>query len=108
MGAMVALDFAILHQEHAKPTRNADEARAFAALLRGLRGLTEQEVRRINVPMAALIGSNDRFMPNVRRLTRVLPRVKVTVINGADHATAPSHPEFSSALLAFLLQQQGR
>jgi pimeloyl-ACP methyl ester carboxylesterase len=62
-------------------------------------------VRRITVPMAAVIGSNDRFMPNVRRLTRVLPHMKVVVINGADHATALSHPEFSSALLAFLRQQ---
>jgi pimeloyl-ACP methyl ester carboxylesterase len=135
MGALVALDFAILHQEHALsvvlggagwnppealgefrkqaeafeqgriPTQNADEARALAALLRGLRGLSEQEVRRINVPMAAVIGSNDRFMPNVRRLARALPHMKVSVINGADHATALSHPEFSSALLAFLRRQ---
>jgi pimeloyl-ACP methyl ester carboxylesterase len=134
MGSLVALDFAILHQERAlsvvlggagwnppealdefsqqaeafeqgrMQTRNADEAKALAALLRGLRGLSEQEVRRINVPMAAVIGSNDHFMPNVRRLARVLPSVKVVVINGADHATALSHPGFSSALLAFLRQ----
>lgn len=135
MGAMVALDFAILQQEHALsvvlggagwnppealdefgkqaeafergavPTRNEEEAKALAALLRGLRGLSEQEVRKIKIPIAALIGSNDRFMPNVRRLSRALPSVKVVVINGADHATATSHPEFSSALLAFLQQQ---
>lgn len=135
MGAMVALDFAILHQDEALsvilggagwnppealdefrkqaeafergtvPTRNEEEAKALAALLRGLRGLSEQEVRKINVPMAALIGSNDRFMPNVRRLSSVLPQLKVIAINGADHGTAMSHPEFSSALLAFLQQQ---
>jgi pimeloyl-ACP methyl ester carboxylesterase len=138
MGAMVALDFAILHQQHANsvvlggagwnppealdefrkqaeafeqgtvPTRNQEEAKALAALLRGLRGLSEQEVRGIKVPVAALIGSNDRFMPNVQRLARVLPKLQVVTIQGVDHATAMSHPEFSQALRAFLRQQPSR
>lgn len=136
MGALVALDFAVLHQEHALsvvlggaglnppetlddfrqqaeafeqgkvPGRDGDDAKALAAMLRGLRVLSEEDVRRIRVPMAALIGANDRFMANVRRLSRVLPGTQVTEIPGVDHAAAPGHPKFAEALLAFLLKQK--
>ena len=137
MGALVALDFADLHQEHTLsvvlggagwnppetlddfkqqaevyeqgkvPVREGDDAKALAALLRGLRVLSEEDVRRIRVPVAAIIGADDRFMANVQRLSRVLPDTQVTVIPGADHATAPSDPKFGEALLAFLLRQKG-
>jgi surfactin synthase thioesterase subunit len=137
MGALVALDFAVLHQQHALsvvlggagwnppetlddfrqqaeafelgkvPSREGDDAKALAALLRGLRVLSEEEVRRIHVPMAALIGADDRFMSNVQRLSRVRLGMEVTVILGVDHAAAPADPKFSDALLAFLLKQKG-
>jgi pimeloyl-ACP methyl ester carboxylesterase len=132
LGALVALDVAALHQEHALSVvlggagwnppetlddfsrqaeayeqgrvriRDGDDAQALAALLRGLRVLSEEEVRRIRVPVAALIGADDRFMANVQRLSRVLPNTQVTVIPDADHATALRHPKFGEALLAFL------
>ena len=137
MGALVALDFAVLHQGHTLsvllggagwnspetldefrlqaeafengrvPVREGDDAKALAAMLRGLRVLSEDEVRRIQVPVAALIGANDRFMANVRRLSAVLPGLKVMEIPDADHATAPEHPEFAEELLAFLQRQNG-
>ncbi len=137
MGALVALDFAVLHQEQARsvvlggagwnppeslddfrrqaeafkqgqaPVRDGDDAKALAALSRGLRVWGEEDVRRIRVPMAALVGADDRFLANVRRLSGVLPGTQVTVISGADHATAPGHPKFGEALLAFLLKQEG-
>jgi pimeloyl-ACP methyl ester carboxylesterase len=137
MGALVALDFAALYQEQALsvvlggagwnppetlddfrqqaeayeqgrvPVRDGDDAKALAALLRGLRVLSEEEVRRIRVPMAALIGANDRFMATVQRLSGVLPSLQVRVIPDVDHATAPGHPKFAEALVAFLLKQKG-
>ena len=136
LGALVALDFAILHQEHTLsvvlggagltppeslgefrqqaeafeqgkvPGRAGDDAKALAAMLRGLRVLSEEDVRGIRVPMAVLIGANDRFMPNVQRLSRVRPSTQVTVIPDVDHATAPGHPKFREGLLAFLLNQK--
>lgn len=132
MGALVALDFAVLHQDYALsvvlggaglnppatlddfrqqaeafeqgkvPGRAGDDAKALAALLRGLRVLGEEEVRRIHVPTAAVIGAHDRFMPNVQRLLRVRPITQLTVIAEVDHATALGHPKFSEALLVFL------
>lgn len=87
--------------------REGDDAKALAAMLRGLRVLSEDEVRRIQVPVAALIGANDRFIANVRRLSSVLPDLKVMEIPDADHATAPGHPKFAEELLAFLQKQNG-
>lgn len=137
LGALVALDFAALHPEHTLtvvlggagwnppdtldefrqqaeafergqvPGRDGDDPKALAALLRGLRVLSEEDVRGIHVPMAVLIGANDRFMPNVQRLSRVLPKTQVTVIPNVDHATTPSHSKFGEALLSFLLKQKG-
>lgn len=138
LGALVALDFVVLHHEHALSVvlggagwnppetlddfaqqaeafekgkvvgREGDDVKALAALLRGLRVLSEEDVRGIRVPMAVLIGANDRFMPNVHRLARVRPSTQVTVIPDSDHATAPTHPKFAEALLNFLLKQKGR
>ncbi len=138
MGALVAWDFAVLHHEHALSVvlggagwnppetlddfarqaeafeqgkvvaREGDDVKALAASLRGLWVLSEEDVRSIRVPLAVLVGANDRFMPNVQRLARVRPSTEVTVIPDSDHATAPTHPKFSEALLNFLLTQKRR
>jgi pimeloyl-ACP methyl ester carboxylesterase len=137
MGALVALDFVVLHQEHALsivlggagwnppesldafrqqadafeqgklPVGEGDDAKALAALLRSLRVLSEAEVRRIQVPIATLIGANDRFLANVQQLSGVLPSLQVRVIPDADHGTASGHPQFAEALLGILLKQKG-
>jgi len=142
MGALVGLDMALLHPRHVAslvlggagwnppetlesfrrqaeafeqwkaPIAARADAKALGALLRGLRVLTESEVRSIQVPMAAIIGVNDRFLGNVRRLSAIRPDVKVEIIPEADHATAVTHPRFAEALLEFLklarLSQFGR
>jgi pimeloyl-ACP methyl ester carboxylesterase len=137
MGALIALDIAAHHQESALSvvlggagwiapealddlreqadalergagaSRNREDSRAFAALLRGFRILREDDVRRIRVPMAAFVGANDRFLSDVRRLSSALPAVHVVVIPEASHATALDDPAFADALLAFLRKQEG-
>jgi pimeloyl-ACP methyl ester carboxylesterase len=134
MGALVALDFGVLHQPYALsivlggagwnppetlddfkrqaeafekgniPLREGDDPKALAALLRSLRVLREEEVRSIQVPLATLIGANDRFMPAVQRLSQVLPSVQLSVIPDADHATALMNPRFGQALHGFLIK----
>jgi pimeloyl-ACP methyl ester carboxylesterase len=132
LGALVALDIAAHHQESALsvvlggagwitqealdglseqadtlereggPLRSREDARALAALLRGLQLLREDDVRRITAPMVVLVGANDRFFPYVRRLSNALPAVDVVVIPNASHATALDDPAFAKGLLAFL------
>ena len=135
MGALIALDFAVLYQEQAlsvilvgagwnppdslndfkqmaeayeqgrTPVRDGDDAKALAALLRSLRVLSEREIRGIGVPMAAVIGANDRFMSNVQRLSHMLNSVQIKIIPNANHATTPSHPIFAQTLLALLKEK---
>ena len=137
LGALIALEIAAHHQESALsvvlggagwiapealedlreqadalengggPSRNRDEIRALASLLRGLQVLGDDDVRRISVPIAALVGANDRFLSDVRRLSNALPGVHVVVIPEASHATALDDPAFAEALLAFLRKQEG-
>jgi pimeloyl-ACP methyl ester carboxylesterase len=135
MGALVALDLGTQHQESVLsivlggtgwiapevlndfsqqadayqrgriPLHDGDDPKAFAALLRSFRALSADDLRRITIPMAALIGANDAFMSDVRRLATVLPTVQVVVIPGASHATALDHPAFAAGLVAFLQQR---
>jgi pimeloyl-ACP methyl ester carboxylesterase len=136
MGALIALDLAVLHpnavlsvvlagaglippetladfsqqadgyEQGRIPAGPGGDAKALAALLRGLRSLSEDDVRRIGVPVAVVIGTQDRFMSHVQRLTRVLPNVQVTKIPNADHATLPNEPQFAEALLVILKQNR--
>ncbi|MDA2925155.1 alpha/beta fold hydrolase [Acidobacteria bacterium AH-259-L09] len=133
MGSLIALDFATRYQERtlsvvvggqgwASPSdverlhgeadalqrrgtgaSNAMDVTALAALLRGVRPLTEAQVRSIHSPVLALIGAEDRFMPSVKRLSELLPTTEVRVIPGATHATAFGHPEFSKRMTEFLV-----
>ena len=86
--------------------RAGDDPKALAALLRSLGVLSAEQVQSIRVPMAALIGANDRFMTSVQRLSRAVPGLEVKVIEDANHATAPSQPKFVQELLALLLKQR--
>jgi len=136
MGGLIALDFAVFYPKHALsvvlggagwnppetlddfrrqaeayergdfPVRAGDDPKALAGLLRGLGVLSAEQVQSIRVPMAALIGTNDRFMPSVQRLSRALPDMEVRVIKDANHATAPGQPKFAAELLALLLKQR--
>jgi pimeloyl-ACP methyl ester carboxylesterase len=135
LGGLVALDVAALQQEHALsvvvggtgwpppeavdnfrrradaferrdvPLRKGDDARALAALSRGLRVLSAQEVRDINIPLAVIIGADDPFVADAQRLSDAVPNTQVVIIPAADHETAIGHPKFGEALLDFLLKQ---
>jgi pimeloyl-ACP methyl ester carboxylesterase len=135
LGGLIALDFAALQQKHALsvvvggtgwPPPDAvdnfrrqaeafergkasviegDDARALAALSRGLRVLSEEDIRGIKIPLAVIIGADDRFIADAQRLSRAVPDTEMVLIPATDHETAIWHPKFAEALLAFLLKQ---
>jgi pimeloyl-ACP methyl ester carboxylesterase len=83
---------------------NANDPRALAAVIRGGGGIavTESELRAVRVPVAAVVGEADAFArAEVERLRGVLPAVEVTVLPGADHASAIGHPGFRQAIARF-------
>jgi pimeloyl-ACP methyl ester carboxylesterase len=136
MGALIALDFALLHQQRAisvilvgagwnppealdgfrrqaeafengkVPLRDIDDGRALASLLRGIRSLKEDDFRAVAIPIAAVIGSNDHFRRNVDRLARVLPTLEIVEVPGATHANILADAQFARSLLSLLRKQR--
>jgi len=81
-----------------------NDPKALAACIRGMGGLavTEDRLRANKVPTLALIGDLDPLKAGVDELVGVMSELKVEVIEGADHMTAFSRPEFIAGLKSFL------
>jgi pimeloyl-ACP methyl ester carboxylesterase len=77
---------------------------ALAAVSRSLIGLhaSEAKIRANRVPVLALVGDADPLKVDVDALDGVLPHLRIVVIPGATHPTAPANPLFLSTLKAFL------
>jgi pimeloyl-ACP methyl ester carboxylesterase len=81
-----------------------NDPKALAACIRGMRGLavTEEKLRANKVPTLAIIGELDPLKAGVDELAKVMPGLKVDVIDGADHMTAFAKPQFVNDLKDFL------
>jgi pimeloyl-ACP methyl ester carboxylesterase len=69
----------------------------------------EAKMRRVQVPVLAVVGSNDRFLASAQDLKTVLPSVKLVVIAGATHAGAAGalyRPEVIAAIQHFLSEHR--
>ena len=87
-----------IQQASAQMLAGQDTA-ALAAVLRSEHQFFQSpsEVRAIRIPTLALVGSNDPYLKDFRKLKEAMPQLKLLVIDGASHATAPSRPEFIEA-----------
>jgi pimeloyl-ACP methyl ester carboxylesterase len=63
---------------------------------------TETQLRAVGIPVLALVGEKDARKVGADNLTGLLPQMKVVVIPGANHVTAPLSPGFKKSLRAFL------
>ena len=78
---------------------------ALAAVARGhMPRVMEAKIRANKIPVLALIGELDPLKTGVDRFSGMLPRLKVVVIPGANHLTAPNNPLFLSSLKSFLAE----
>ena len=81
---------------------------ALAAILRGYpaRGITDDELKAVRVPLLAIVGSADPNVRGVQALKLLLPDLQVVVIDKATHVGpprgAPARPEFVAAVRAFI------
>ncbi len=85
----------------------ANDPLALAACARGgLAGLqvSEAKIRANKIPTLALIGDKDPLKAGVDKLDGMMPNLKIVVIPGATHMTAPSSSEFLSGLRVFLAE----
>jgi pimeloyl-ACP methyl ester carboxylesterase len=88
-----------------------NDPKALAAVMRGgfmdkNLPLNDEQIKKIKVPMLALIGGDDPLKEGVDELKTKLPDMKVVVIPKADHVEAFGKDEFVTALKEFLDQHK--
>jgi pimeloyl-ACP methyl ester carboxylesterase len=80
--------------------------KAFAAAGRSFKNLavTEEELKRCKAPILFIHGGNetDYVKDRVATVRKLLGRGEVKIVEGADHITTLTKPEFASAVSEFL------
>ncbi len=81
-----------------------NDSLALAALMGGLRelGLSEEDVRGLDMPMLGISGGRDPLTVGAKNLIDAAPNYKLVITPGTDHIKTPMHDEFTKALLGFL------
>ncbi len=87
-------------------TRYLNDGAALAAMVGAIPELavTEEDLRRIPVPMCSIVGSRDPLRVGVEAMEGLVPDLTVVVLDGADHISAPRRPQMLRALRSFLRQ----
>ena len=101
----------LLHKAFVKlMTGYFNDQQALAAMVEGLPGLavSEASLRRIAVPLCAIVGSDDPLRVSAEAMAARVPGAKLVVVDGADHIGTPLRRETLVALRAFLLTVSGR
>jgi pimeloyl-ACP methyl ester carboxylesterase len=96
-------------RKQAQPLIAANDLKALAALNRSLKGaslvLSDTQLTAVRVPVLAVVGSEDRNLPRVRDLAKVMPTLTLSIVDGATHGGERGvlrRREFSEALRRFL------
>lgn len=73
-------------------------------------GVTADQLKNVKVPMLFVYGSKegDRLKQRVSDLRKLLGETELKVVEGADHTTTLTKPEFSTTLVAFLRSQKAK
>lgn len=81
-----------------------NDPKALAAVLRGSKKLiiAEEDLKKVKVPLLALVGDLDPLKASVEALKPVTPQVRIVVLKEADHMNAFSKAEFLKELKTFL------
>jgi pimeloyl-ACP methyl ester carboxylesterase len=87
-----------------------NDTKALAAAVRGFKHLAvaDDQLKANRVPALAVIGEIDPLKTGVDELKDRMANLQVLVIDGADHITAFSRPEFVKEVLAFLAKHRQR
>jgi pimeloyl-ACP methyl ester carboxylesterase len=88
-------------------SRNAlagQDRAAMVAIRRANRSeaVTEEEMARVRTPVLGVVGSLDPYLTVFRRLERLMPSLRLVVIEGATHGTTAGRAEFLQAVERFL------
>jgi len=61
----------------------------------------------VKVPTLGIVGTADPYQKDFEKMKAVLPQMKLVMIEGASHASAPTLPEFIKAVKEFLSLHPG-
>jgi pimeloyl-ACP methyl ester carboxylesterase len=90
----------------AKFLYDGKDVKAFAAAGRSFKNLevTEEQLSRCKAPILFIHGGNesDYVKDRVATVRKLLGRGEVKIVEGADHITTLTKPEFASAVIEFL------
>jgi pimeloyl-ACP methyl ester carboxylesterase len=88
----------------------SNDTKALAAVIRGMKDLAvaDDRLKANQVPTLALVGEIDPLKKGVDDLKGRLANFRIVVIDGADHITAFTQPEFIKELKAFLDKNRQR
>jgi pimeloyl-ACP methyl ester carboxylesterase len=106
-----------------QPKPSDDEVRAMSAKrLEGLDPKAMAAVRRSNpdqvvrladmgmvkVPTLGIVGTADPYQKDFQKLKSAMPQMKLVLIQGASHQSAPEHPEYIKAVKQFLAEHSAK
>ncbi len=87
------------------------DVRALAAAGLSFRNLQvkENDIKKCTAPSLFIYGSKETHLKDrVESLSKVLTNCEVKIIDGSDHMTTLTRPEFGQALIAFLLAHKSK
>jgi len=81
-----------------------NDPHAMIGVIRGIPDIavSEEEVRRITVPVLSIVGGRDPLKASVDAMKGLIQDHTVVIVEGYDHILTPMQPEFRNALIAFL------
>jgi pimeloyl-ACP methyl ester carboxylesterase len=77
-----------------------NDRRALAAVRRSNRDqvVSDADLAAVGVPTLGIVGTEDPYIASFREVARVMPNVRVVVIEGATHNGVPARREFARAV----------
>ena len=77
---------------------------ALAAMRRSNKAqvVSPEAMAAVRLPVLGIVGSRDPYRASFEELKKLMPSLKLVVLDGATHVSATSHPEFVPELLGFL------
>ena len=81
-----------------------NDAKSLAAVRRSRpdQVVTLTQMGMVKVPTLGVVGTADPNQKNFEKMKAVLPQMKLVLIEGASHQSAPKRPEFIQAVKEFL------
>ena len=86
-----------LRKQTTLPDGNDPQARAALAESTGWY-VTEATLPPLEVPLSAIVGDEDPYLPNVQKLVELRPATNLLLLPGEDHGSVLTSPRFLSVL----------